>query len=281
MSGSNKFLGGDVRLPQPRGEAAKRGAKLFERLLRAEREQGREQPGSDAPAAAATPPTGAAPAAIRASSPRRYTLALSKIGAEHSAAPTAAEVTDASVPAAAEAPPRAAEAATTTPTASQADAPPPSDGPGRQQSGDTDTSQIGPAQASGNALPEEDTQPMQQGGRASAMARPPAGAPAVRASVAEPRAETVPQTALETAADGVMLLQQPDGSTAFEIDFSDATFADLTCRISFTNGQVRALFRVPDADARRLLESEAGRLRARLEERGLRVDAVEIEQRMP
>jgi hypothetical protein len=111
--------------------------------------------------------------------------------------------------------------------------------------------------------------------------RPPPGAPTVRPAVARQRPETVPQELLETAADSAMLSTNPDGTTSFEIAFSDDLFDNLACRISFVDGRIVATFRVADDNTRRLLEAESRALVARLEDRGLKVQQVRVESSQP
>ncbi len=108
--------------------------------------------------------------------------------------------------------------------------------------------------------------------------RPPPGAPVIRPSVPAPRgAQAVDAAALETLADSGFLSANPDGTASFEIAFNDDVFSELACRISIKDGAVIATFLVGDVNTRRLLEAEAGRLRARLEQRGLRVSEVRVE----
>lgn len=106
---------------------------------------------------------------------------------------------------------------------------------------------------------------------------PPVGAPVVRPSLKEKKGvQAVPQGLLEDAADSVMLVQDPDGATSFDIAVSDTLFDELSCRITLKDKRVVATFRVRDANTRRLLEAEAGRLRVQLESRGLTVDEVRV-----
>ncbi|MEM6732867.1 MAG: flagellar hook-length control protein FliK [Myxococcota bacterium] len=109
----------------------------------------------------------------------------------------------------------------------------------------------------------------------SGLPRPPVGAAQIRPSApARPAPEAIDQSLLETLADNALLHQNPDGTAAFEISFHDEVFQDLACSIHIDGGEVVATFRATDANTRRLLESEAGRLRVRLEDRGLRVKEV-------
>ncbi|MEO1175082.1 MAG: hypothetical protein AAFX94_23965 [Myxococcota bacterium] len=109
------------------------------------------------------------------------------------------------------------------------------------------------------------------------LARPPVGSPAVRPTVPpRPALEAIDQSLLESVADNALLHQGPDGTSAFEISFNDDVFTDLGCTIQFDAGAVVATFRAVDSNTRRLLESEAGRLRVRLEDRGLRVKEVRV-----
>lgn len=107
--------------------------------------------------------------------------------------------------------------------------------------------------------------------------RPPPGAPAVRQSVQAGRAApSAVDPMLEKAADAALLRTEADGTMSFDIVFRDDIFADLTCTISVRDGHAVAVFRVADDNLRRLLESEAGRLRAGLEGRGLKVAEIRV-----
>ncbi len=107
--------------------------------------------------------------------------------------------------------------------------------------------------------------------------RPPLGAPTVRAPVRRAAAQRVDQSELAHLADSALLVHAPDGSTAFEIAFDDETLPGVACRIAVANGKVTAAFHAPDRTTRWLLEGEIDRLRADLENRGLRVDAVTVD----
>jgi hypothetical protein len=109
--------------------------------------------------------------------------------------------------------------------------------------------------------------------------RPPPYAPTIRPSPRRAEPTHVDNAHLATAADTALLSARPDGGYAFEIAFSDELFHDLACEIQVgQDGKVVAVFRVGDNDTRRLLEAEAGRLRAQLEERGLVVAGVRVER---
>lgn len=108
--------------------------------------------------------------------------------------------------------------------------------------------------------------------------RPPPFAPMVRPSPPPRRGpEAVDQDALQSMVDTSMLIANPDGTAAFEIAFDDEVFQNLACSISITPAGVVATFKVSDANTRRLLEAEAGKLRVRLSERGLKVAEVRVE----
>ncbi|MEO0812824.1 MAG: hypothetical protein AAFY60_08170 [Myxococcota bacterium] len=108
-------------------------------------------------------------------------------------------------------------------------------------------------------------------------ARPPVGVPAVRPSApVRPAPEAIDQSLLETLADNALLHQNPDGTAAFEVSFHDEVFQDLACTIQFGEDGVVATFRAVDVNTRRLLEAESGRLRVRLEDRGLKVKEVRV-----
>lgn len=114
---------------------------------------------------------------------------------------------------------------------------------------------------------------------ATAPSRPPPGAPTVRPPA---RRAVRPTPAfdglLESAADSLLLVTEPDGSTAFDISIRDDVFDELACRIRLREGHLSATFRVHDVNLRRLLEAELGRLRAALADRGLAVDDVSVAQ---
>jgi hypothetical protein len=135
-----------------------------------------------------------------------------------------------------------------------------------------------PTQPEPETVEAEDPEESPAEDAADVPARPPPGAPFVRPPVTRgPGPEAVSQDLLETAADSAMLRTDPDGTSSFDIAFSDDLFHDLACRITVNDGRVVATFRVHDDNTRRLLEAEAGRLRVRLEERGLRVGEVRVE----
>jgi len=108
--------------------------------------------------------------------------------------------------------------------------------------------------------------------------RPPPGAPTVRPPTRRPAGPAaVPQDVLEKTAQSALLLNSPDGNASFEIAFRDDVFEDLACCISTHDDGLVATFKVADQNLRRLLEAESGRLRVKLEDRGLKVKAVEVE----
>lgn len=109
--------------------------------------------------------------------------------------------------------------------------------------------------------------------------RPPPFAPMVRPS---PPKRTGPaqvdEASLSAMVDTSMLVASPDGSASFEIAFDHEVFNNLACSITVTPAGVVATFKVEDANTRRLLEAEAGRLRVQLADRGLKVADVRVEQ---
>jgi hypothetical protein len=112
---------------------------------------------------------------------------------------------------------------------------------------------------------------------ATEPARPPPGAPAVRGAPARQRKPPAAlETALESTADSLLLVNAPDGSCAFEIAIKDDVFDELACRIALRDHRVTAIFRARDPHLRRLLEAESGRLRALLADRGLHVSAIVV-----
>jgi hypothetical protein len=123
-----------------------------------------------------------------------------------------------------------------------------------------------------------ETPPLPSSGNPTAPPpRPPPGAPTVR-----PPARRIirPTPALDgllaSAADSMMLVTEPDGSTAFDIAIRDDVFDELACRVHLRDGHLSATFRVHDPNLRRLLEAEVGRLRASLADRGLVVDDIAV-----
>ncbi len=128
----------------------------------------------------------------------------------------------------------------------------------------------------GDTAPEPLSSELTDPGADEPLPRPPPGAPAIRAGARRPAVEALPQDILESTAESALLVADPDGSTSFEVAIRDEVFADLACRITLRDDGLVATFRVGDDNLRRLLEAEAGRLRARLEERGLRVRAIEV-----
>lgn len=126
-------------------------------------------------------------------------------------------------------------------------------------------------------LEEAHVEPLHEDVEQSA-ARPPPFAPTIRPSPPPRRGRAaIDEGALASLADAGMLISEPDGSASFEIAFNDEVFSELACRISFKDGGVTATFRAPDANTRRLLEAEAGRLRVQLEERGIKVRDIAVE----
>ncbi len=111
------------------------------------------------------------------------------------------------------------------------------------------------------------------------LSRPPPGTASVRPSVPKPvRAERADAGVLAQAADSAFFSTSEAGDATFELMISDELFDNLRCSISVGKGGVEAVFHVGgDVDLRRLLEAESGRLRASLEERGLRSVSVRIE----
>jgi len=102
------------------------------------------------------------------------------------------------------------------------------------------------------------------------------GAPTVRRGIAVTReeSENVP---VEDAAKRAFLAENPDGTHGFQVEIKDDLFDNLRCTINILeDGKVQALFHVQDDNLRRLLEAESGRLRAQLEDKGLKVSEVRV-----
>lgn len=114
----------------------------------------------------------------------------------------------------------------------------------------------------------------------SPPARPPAHAPQIRASVRRPppspARELPPAPWVEESTSSLLRILE-DGAQAFDLAFTDPTLGPITCTITVRAGLATATFYAADADTRRLLDAEAGRLRVMLEARGLRVAAVTIQ----
>jgi hypothetical protein len=111
------------------------------------------------------------------------------------------------------------------------------------------------------------------------VSRPPPFAPMVRPSPpARKGVEQIDQDTMSAMVDTSMLVTNPDGSAAFEIAFDDEVFQNLACTIAVGPAGIVATFKAPDANTRRLLEAEAGRLRVRLSDKGLRVAEVRVEE---
>ena len=114
----------------------------------------------------------------------------------------------------------------------------------------------------------------------SPPARPPAHAPQIRASVRRPSPsparELPPAPWVEESTSSLLRILE-GGAQAFDLAFTDPTLGPITCTITVRAGLATATFYAADADTRRLLDAEAGRLRVMLEARGLRVAAVTIQ----
>ena len=112
-----------------------------------------------------------------------------------------------------------------------------------------------------------------------ALVRPPHGAPMIRPPIRQ-RSSTVGTLDSETLASAARYahLEQVEDGAIMEIGIDEDLFAGLACKVSVAAGHVTATFRVGgDANLRRLLEAEKGRLHAALEERGMRRVTVVIE----
>jgi hypothetical protein len=128
-------------------------------------------------------------------------------------------------------------------------------------------------------LEGDETVGMERASLPPLLPRPPVGMPALRAPVRravvlQPDAEALLSQTAETA----LLRTEDDGAMSFDVAFVDDVFVDLACTVSVHRGCATATFRVRDDNARRLLQAEAGRLRAGLEARGLKVKEVRVLQ---
>jgi hypothetical protein len=258
-------LGAKPVLPPPTGDAADRASKAFREYVDEARSAtaSRRGPPPRSLPAETRDPAGSLPDPDSFGGGRRYDLALSMLdaGREDAAAPASIDPEavmegsrapqSSSTPASID--PEAVMEASRAPESSSAPAP-------IDPEAVTDVS---PAPASSNAPAPLD--------------RPPPGVPAVRPPVRRGTPDTVPQELLQTAADSAMLSADPDGTTSFDIAFSDELFENLACRISFADGRIVATFRVADDNTRRLLEAESRALIARLEDRGLKVQEVRVD----
>jgi hypothetical protein len=105
-----------------------------------------------------------------------------------------------------------------------------------------------------------------------------ANAPTVRRGMTRPKRKeaTVADSVLESTADSALLVASPDGKTWFDISINDSVFENLTCRIAIEPKGIVATFVAHDDNLRRLLEGESRRLRAALEDRGLKVQDVRV-----
>ena len=108
--------------------------------------------------------------------------------------------------------------------------------------------------------------------------RPPAYAATIRPPIRKPENTPIEdKDKLLAHAQKARIIAEPTGATAFEVSINDEVFQDLICRIMFHEGQIIAVFKASDKNACRLLEAEAGRLRNRLEAKGMRVAEVRVE----
>ena len=112
-------------------------------------------------------------------------------------------------------------------------------------------------------------------------------APGYRTPVVRPGLAVRPGTPgesapLEQTAKQVFLSESEGGGGEVSVLIRDDLFLDLRCSIDVeSDGRVKATFFVQDANLRRLLEGEAGRLRSNLEGRGLKVREVAVVMETP
>jgi hypothetical protein len=81
---------------------------------------------------------------------------------------------------------------------------------------------------------------------------------------------------LESMAEGLLVGSDGRGGSQMQVTLRDEFFRGTELRIAVESGEVRAQLVPPDRDTYRLLSSELHRLRGMLEERGLRVGALEV-----
>jgi len=264
-------LGATPTLPPPRGASAKTAATLFTRAMqrdaaaRAQRESTQDAPSPEEDARAAG--GGSSPSF---GGGRRYDLALALVGFGP-AGPGGGDARDATSYDSG----LAAEA----PIAAQAQ---------ELATGDEVTQlwRTDPGVAANSAAVVKGTEPCATPPRAGPSLaeaaalprRPPPGAPTVRPSAPRPSPDEDAdwQTTLNNTAQALQMVAEPDGSTAFEVTLRDDVLQDVTCRVAIREHRLTATFRVADVSLRRLLEGESGRLRARLEERGLHVEEIRV-----
>ena len=98
-----------------------------------------------------------------------------------------------------------------------------------------------------------------------------------------PRPEPPPRPS-QAAIDSVQsafLRQEDAGGMAFDITLDDAVLGAMTLTIAVHEGRATARLEVADVNARRLVDAEQGRLHAALQQRGFKVDAIEVRVRPP
>jgi flagellar hook-length control protein FliK len=107
-------------------------------------------------------------------------------------------------------------------------------------------------------------------------ARPPPGAPTIRPSARQRQPEAAAAAIPADLGGSMQVTSEADGATTFDLTLPDDLFENLHCQLTLRDHRLVATFRVADVNLRRLLEAEAGRLRARLEERGLKVAEIVV-----
>jgi flagellar hook-length control protein FliK len=116
--------------------------------------------------------------------------------------------------------------------------------------------------------------------------RSPPAAHAAHAAQAQAQAQAEAQAAaqaaagldsmLESMAEGLLVGTDGGGASQIQVTLRDDFFRGTELRVSFDAGEVRAQLVPPDRDTYRLLSSELHRLRSSLEERGLKVGALDV-----
>jgi hypothetical protein len=81
---------------------------------------------------------------------------------------------------------------------------------------------------------------------------------------------------LEAMAEGLLVGSDGQGGSEMHVTLRDEFFRGTELRIAVEGGEVRAQLIPQDRDTYRLLSSEIHRLRASLEEKGLRIGVLEV-----
>jgi len=88
--------------------------------------------------------------------------------------------------------------------------------------------------------------------------------------------ETVEQSDSTMEHEPQVEIREVDGQHQLEFMIEDRQLGDIMCRLRKTTTGLRAELVASDTHTERLLQAEAGRLRVQLEERGLKVDGIDV-----